>query len=296
MKKLYTLLLLVVLSFTATAQQTIDTKIATSNEAKAAADVKVAADAKVVAEVATEVATATEVTPDAGRKGRGLATKDEFVARGQWTIGGSASYSVHRNQDFKLLVIDNINSEGYTFKVSPMIAFAPCKNMSVGVRFGYARTMLSLDSASLSFGEGDSGVNIDVDMFHQIKHTYTGTLFWRPYIPLGHSKRFALFAEVQLNLSGSQAKNVMDNGMVDIYPDYRGSYVETFGASIGVQPGIMAFLTNTIAFEVSVGMFNVGYDRITQIRNQVDSGTTDAADVNFKVNLLDIGFGVSFYL
>jgi hypothetical protein len=173
-----------------------------------------------------------------------------------------------------------------------MIAYAPWRNMAVGVRFAYGRSLFRLDNASLSV----SDVDINVDMFHQLKHSYTGTLFWRPYIPLGTTNRFALFAEVQLNLSGGQAKNVAATSEVDGLQDYRGTYSKTFGASLGLQPGIVAFITNNAAVELSIGVLGIGFDRTLQNKNQVAQGAINALDTKFKLNLLSVGFGMSFYL
>ena len=47
---------------------------------------------------------------------------NQFVPRGQWIFGASASYSTHTNKDYTFLVIEDINSDGYTFKVTPLIA------------------------------------------------------------------------------------------------------------------------------------------------------------------------------
>lgn len=236
------------------------------------------------------------LSPNEARKQRGFTSNINFVPKGQWIFGGTASYSTHRNSSYQLAIIDNINSEGYTANVSPMIAYAPWKNMAVGIRFGYGRSLLALDSASLAIGEGDTSVNIDVDYYHQIKHSYTGSLFWRPYIPLGQSNRFAIFAELQLNFTTSQSKLVAEDGIVDGYTNYRGSYSETFGGSLALQPGIVAFVSNNTALELSIGVFGIGLERTSQLRNQIDEGSITSSNMNFKVNLLSIGFGVSFYL
>lgn len=270
MKRFYALLLLVFTAFSATAQQ--PENITTQENAPCV------------------------LTPNEARKQRGFTSDTNFVPKGQWIFGGTASYSMHNNSNYKLVVVDNINSDGYTLNVSPMIAYAPWKNMAIGVRFGYGRSMLALDSASLAFGEGDTALNIDVDLLHRLKHSYTGTLFWRPYIPLGQSNRFAIFAEVQLNLTGSQSRIVMDDGEVDGYSNYRGTYSKSFGGSVALQPGIVAFVTNNTALELSIGVFGIGYERTTKIKNQVEKGDIAKSNMNFKVNLLSIGFGVSFYL
>ena len=148
------------------------------------------------------------------------------------------------------------------------------------------------DNASLSV----SDVDINVDMFHQLKHSYTGSLFWRPYIPLGSTNRFALFAEVQLNFTGSESKVVASTSDVDGIPNYRGTYSKSLGVSVGLQPGIVAFITNNAAVELSIGILGIGFDRTLQNKNQVETGKTDLFNTNFKLNLLSIGFGMSFYL
>lgn len=236
------------------------------------------------------------LTPNEARKMRGFTSDITFVPEGQWIFGGTASYSLHHNDNFSILVINDVDSEGYTVNLSPMIAYAPWKNMSVGVRFTYGRSLLNIENADLSVGDGETSVNINVDVYHKLKHSYTGTLFWRPYIPLGHSNRFAIFAEVQLNLSGAQGRIVTADGKVDGLQNYRGSYSDSFGASIALQPGIVAFVTNNSAIELSIGVFGVGYDRINQEFNRVEESTYNSSNMNFKVNLLSIGFGMSFYL
>ena len=236
------------------------------------------------------------ISPNEARKMRGFTSDITFVPRGQWIFGGTASYSLHNNSGFDIVVINDVDSQGYTVNVAPMIAYAPWKNMAVGVRFVYGRSLLDIDNLDLGIGDAETGVNINVDMYHKIKHSYTGSIFWRPYIPLGRNNRFAIFAEVQLNLSGSQGKIVTTDGVVSGMQNYRGTYSKGFGVSLGLQPGIVAFVTNSTALELSIGVFGVGYEKINQEFNRVEEGSYVSSDMNFKVNLLSIGFGVSFYL
>ncbi len=248
-------------------------------------------------EIETTLSESSEVAeqsldPNEARRHRGFSTDESFVPKGQWIFGGTASYSTHVNDDYKLVVVDKIDSEGYTVNVSPMIAYAISKNMAIGVRFGYGRSLLALDNASVAL----SGTEFNIDFFHRIKHTYAGTIFWRPYIPLGHSNRFAVFAEVQLSLSGGQTRTVAENGIVDGMQNYLGTYSNNFGASVALQPGIVAFVTDNTALELSIGVFGIGVDRVKQIKNQIDKGEFLSSDMNFKLNFLSIGFGVSFYL
>ena len=69
----------------------------------------------VAASTATSDATiaAMPSTQSEFRQQRGLASmKTTIVPKGQWVFGGTASYSTHTNNAYKLLIIDDINSKG----------------------------------------------------------------------------------------------------------------------------------------------------------------------------------------
>lgn len=268
MKKIYLTLLLLTTALSLSAQQT--------NELASQATVE----------------QSVELSPMEAREHRGFFSDANFVPAGQWIFGGTASYSAHTNKDYQFTLINDIDSKGYSVNISPMIAYALWKNMAVGLRFGYSRSLLALDNASLSMADTD----LTVDMFHQLKHSYTGTLFWRPYIPLGQGNRFAFFAEAQLSFSGGQSRAVAATNIIDGMQDYRGTYAKQFGAMLALQPGIVAFITNNAAVELSIGVLGIGFDRTKQVKNQILEATVNSVDTNFKLNLLSVGFGMSFYL
>ena len=112
---------------------------------------------------------------------------------------------------------------------------------------------------------------------------------WRQYIPLGKSKRFAIFNEISLGAGGSQAIFAADEPI-------RGTYEKGYNISLGVSPGLMAFATNDVAIEVNVGVMGINFSEVKQVHNQVSTGNQRHSNMNFKVNLLSIGLGVSFYL
>ena len=96
-----------------------------------------------------------------------------FVPKGQWILGANASYSTHENESYNFLVIEGIESDGYTFRVSPVLAYAVRDNMALGVRAVYSRTNLTIDEADLVFGDDSSGTEIRVDDYKSVKHSYT---------------------------------------------------------------------------------------------------------------------------
>ena len=221
------------------------------------------------------------------RAERGLTSmSNQFVPRGQWIFGASASYSTHTNKDYTFLVIEDINSDGYTFKVTPLIAYAIRDNMATGVKFIYSRSLLRIDSGSIKLG---SDIDLGVDFYNALQHNYSGAFIWRQYIPLGQNKRFALFNETSLTLGGGQSRFAADSPI-------RGTYETNFSASIGISPGLVAFATNNVAFEVNVGVMGLSYTRTRQVHNQVTVGKRTSSLMNFKVNILSIGLGISLYL
>lgn len=241
--------------------------------------------------VATDVApAAVQYSRSEIRKNRGLSNlKTQIVPKGQWVFGGSISYSTHTNNKYKFLVVDDIDSEGYSFKVSPLIGYSLVKNSILGVRFGYARSFLEMEAAELNIGEGDGALNFGVDYYYALKHSYDVAAIWRQYIPLGRNKRFAIFAEFQLGFGGSQSKFAEGSPL-------RGTYATSFDVSFGVNPGFVAFLTNNMALEVNVGVLGINYSHTKQVHNQIYVGEAQSSSMNFKVNILSIGLGAAFYL
>lgn len=224
------------------------------------------------------------------RRQRGLTDiRTEFVPKGQWIFGGTASYSTHTNESFQFLIIDGIGSEGYNFRVSPLIAYALRTNMAVGGRFIYSRTLLKLNSANLKFGDEETGTNIRIQDFYALRSSYQAAVIWRQYIPLGQSKRFALFNEMSFTAGGVQAKFANDSPV-------KGTYERGFTFELGVSPGIVAFATNNMAIEINVGVMGISYNRTKQVHNQVTVGHRSTSMMNFKVNIFSIGLGMAFYL
>lgn len=227
------------------------------------------------------------VKPD--KSHRGLVSMSQmFVPKGQWLTGLNASFSTHSNDMYNIVIINDVNSEGYTVKVSPMLGYAVMNNMVVGVKFGYSRNLLRLDDGGISIG-GDSGISLSADNYYSLKHTYEGSMFWRQYIPFGSNMRFALFTEAELVFGGSQAKYLA-------HVPVKGTYETSFSTSLNIAPGIAAFITNDVAIELNVGMMGVTFKTVRQTHNQVETGKRNESLMNFKINLLSIGLGLAVYL
>ncbi len=219
---------------------------------------------------------------------RGYETKTDnvFVPKGTWMLGGTVRYSQHINQNYPFLIIDDINSTGYTISARPKLLYMFHDNMGAGLTFSYDRSMLDLSTANLSISE----ISMSAEDYYQLQHTYSAHAFFRAYIPLGQSKRVAMFADLLLGGSFKQGKVYNAGGSSVV-----GSYEQSYKIDLSVNPGIAAFLTDRLALEVNVGIIGLSYKWTDQIHNQVSTGDTDSASAGFSLNLLSLGVGISYY-
>lgn len=209
-----------------------------------------------------------------------------FVKKGTWVAGGSAHYSQHINEDYNFLVISDIDSKGYSISVNPKLLYMVRDNRGVGLRFSYDRDMLDLSNAELSL----SDISMSAKDCYGISHKYSAYAVYRSYIPLGGSKRIAMYADLLLGGSFKQGKTFNASG------EYvRGTYEQAYALELAVDPGLVAFLSERLAVEVNVGIFGISYRWNNQTHNQVLNGHTDSASAGFMLNLLSLGVGLSYY-
>ncbi len=211
-----------------------------------------------------------------------------FIPKGQWITGVSVNYSQSNQKNYQFLIIENLNGDAYSFKVSPMLMFAFKDNLAAGGKFSYERTMANLESGNVII---DSETDYDIDNLRQLSSNYFATAALRYYISLGNSTRFGLFNEMQLKLGGGESKII--NGSGD---DLTGTFERNFQTSIGLSPGFVMFLSNYSAIEVNVGVLGFGYTHTRSTTDHVYVANRKSKQANFKVNLFSISFGVAFYL
>lgn len=222
------------------------------------------------------------------QEGKKKIAENVFVPKGQWIVGSSVSYSEHTEENYQFLIIDKFNSDGYTFKVSPLLVYAIKDNLALGGRFSYGRTLTRFDG--LNVGLGDD-LDITLNDTYELKHSYSVMGVMRNYINLGTSKRFALFAGTQLKFGGSQSKLVTKEG-----DELTGTFSSSTDLGIGVTPGIVAFVNNYMAVEVSVGVLGIDFSKTHQTKDQIYTGERSMSSANFRINIFSIGLGMAFYL
>lgn len=211
-----------------------------------------------------------------------------FIPKGQWLTGATFSYSEHEDDNYQWLVLEDINSTGYTFKVSPFVGYFIKDNMAIGGRFTYKRTYTDLGNLSLDLGDED--LNFDLSDYKYLTHTLSGSVFLRTYMPIGSSKVFGLFNEARLTYSYGQGK--FSSG---VDKEYSGTYQTSHALQIGMAPGLTAFITNYAAVEVSVDVLGLNFKWTDQTIDQIEQGSRRSSSANFKIDLFSINLGMNFY-
>ena len=214
---------------------------------------------------------------------RGISRKSScFIPKGTVGAGVSVSYNTYSlgnglgDAGYSALfsLIQDVHGNMMSFGVSPFASYFIADNLAVGARFDYNRASLGLDNASLSLM---NDMNFSLQGFRYFKHTYTGSIMLRNYIPFGNSRRFAMFTEVRATGGYGQAKTykIVENENV-------GTYQDIYNFELGLVPGIAAFITNEVAFEISVGLLGFNYQKVVQLTNQVERSEMENSGANFK--------------
>lgn len=211
-----------------------------------------------------------------------------FIPKGQWITGVSVSFSQSNQKNYQFLIVESINGDTYTFKVSPMLLYCFQDNLAAGGKFAYTRSRTRLDNATVVI---DSETDYNVENLYSISQNYSAMAVFRNYISFGRSRRFGLFNEVQLQIGGGESKIANGRGK-----DLTGTFERSWDVNIGLAPGLIMFLNNYSAIEVNVGVLGFSYNHTKSVTDQIYDASRYGKSARFKINLFSITFGVAFYL
>ncbi len=219
-----------------------------------------------------------------GRYHRGLFNY-LFIPKGKWGFGLTASYGELTTEDSSILsILTNLDFNGKTYSINPYISYFIRHNQSVGLRFNYTRGVADLANLSVDF-DGDLNFSIkDVSYYSQ---SFATSAFYRNYIGIGNSRRFAIFNEVDLAFSSGSSN------FRRIYagePKSTRTYITK--ASLNFSPGVCVFIQEYVAATVSFGVFGLNMRNEHQWTDGVDEGSRFTSGANFRFNIFNINFGM----
>lgn len=210
-----------------------------------------------------------------------------YIPKGTVALGLSGnyhSYNAGGEQGYSLYgLVTDLSGQITTAGASASLACFVADNMSLGLRFQYAHTGIDLDNASMMS-------LLTLSNKHVATETYTGALAFRGYLPLFNSKVLALFGEARLNGSMGYNKDYenLDRGKV-------GSYADVSSLSLGLYPGVSVFVTDCIAFEVSLPLLEAGYEWTRQIQGQAHDAAGSHAFAQFQPGILGLHLGINIH-
>lgn len=227
---------------------------------------------------------------------RGLISSGEkpFIPKGTKSLGISVAhnnYLLGGNPDngynafFSLF--DNVNADMATWSLAANGSYFLKDDFAIGVRLGYDRTELNVNSANLSLS--DLGLSLG-DNYH-IDHEYTGAVTARYVMPVKECTWFAFFTDLRAYGGFSQGKTyTLEDGRKT------GSYNQGISAGLAVVPGIMAFFTDNVAFEAGLKLLSLDWKNVNQTTNQVEHSESNRFNINYRLNLLSVEAGLVIYL
>lgn len=212
-----------------------------------------------------------------------------FMPKGKWGLGLTASYGEFNTDDLDVLaVLNNLNIKGSTFSIKPSAMYAFRHNHVAGLRLGYSKNLLNLESLNL---------DIDEDMSFSLKNieyasdAYSASLFYRYYVGLDNNRRFAIFNETDLSLSGGHGR------FLRYYDDQpRDTRTTTTELSLNFSPGVCVFMHDFVSLNVSFGVFGFYFKNEKQKTNNEEFGKRFSSGANFKFNIFNINMGIAIHI
>ncbi len=223
-------------------------------------------------------------TKNYGRYDRGLFNY-LYIVKGCWQFGLSASYGEFSTEDVQVLsLLKDVDFNGKLYALKPWVSYAIHNNQTIGLRLNYTKGMADLGSLSVDI---DDDMDFDLRNVSYYSQSYSLGVFYRNYVGLNRSKRFAVFNEVSLEFSSgsSRFKRSYDDVLYDTRTISR-------GGNLNFSPGVCVFIQENVAFNVSFGVFGIKFNKDTQTTNGQDDGSRFSSGANFKFNIFNINFGL----
>lgn len=219
--------------------------------------------------------------------------KGHFAYKGEVVLGLTASYGTLSSDDSDFMtIIDNIDMDGTVATVQPFVGYFYRDNRCVGVRFGYRHVDGELGNVDLDLGD-QNDIEMNVADMAVKSNSYSFALFHRSYVGLDHKGRLGLFAEIEASLETGTTD--FTNGSSGDEVKYTSS--DNTRLKLAFNPGMAMYIFPNVCATVSIGLGGIQYNKITQYDAEGNrTGGRTASTMRFRLNILDINFGVLVHL
>lgn len=214
-----------------------------------------------------------------------------FIPKGEWSFGLTAAYGEISAKDLEMFdVINDLDIGASTLSIKPYVQYSVKHNLVAGLRFGYSRTHLNLDSFNMDVTDD---MNFNIHDVGYSNHTYSGAVFVRQYIGIERKGRFGVFNELELAFSGGNSDYTRPKKDSEVL---RTTHSSNWGAALNYSPGVTAFIMKNVSFNVAMGVFGVNFKTEKQSEEGVETGSRTTSGMSFRLNLFNINFGIGIHL
>ncbi len=223
-----------------------------------------------------------------GRYDRGLFNY-LFIPKKQWAFGLMASYGEFDASDVQILqALKDLDFSGKQYAIRPSVAYFFKNNQCIGLKLDYTRQEADLGRLAVNLGDD---LSFDIHDISYYSTNYSFGVFYRNYVGLGRSRRFAIFNEAALSFgSGTSRFRRPYNSTI------RDTKTEYTDVALNFSPGLCVFIMDYISFNVSFGVFGLHLRNEKQITDGVDEGSRFSSGADFKFNLFNINFGIGVHI
>ena len=169
-------------------------------------------------------------------------------------------------------------------------------NFNVLLKSGYYfndYSMLGLNIAvSENKFEGLLFKDSDTINSKSITRGYSITPNYRNTIPLTANERLSFFTAVGVTLGKS---NTLKRDIKNT-DEIEKSFSENYNLRVGISPGVTFFAMEKFALEIQVDVAGYEMNVINKTKNDVDKSRDVRHNVDFKLNLLSLKFGIAYNL
>lgn len=222
-----------------------------------------------------------------GRFDRGL-NNHLFVPKGVFAFGLTFNFGTYDTKDMKVLsYVKDLDFKVRAFSIKPEVSYFFRHNQAVGLRFGFTKGDYNLNSLSVDF---DDDINFNLKDVRYNSMSYSTSLFYRHYVGLDRSRRFAIFNEVDFQVvSGNSTFQRLYNDIPRI-TDTKNTQVR-----LNFSPGVCIFLHEHASFNLSFGIFGWYYTKENQRTDGVEEGTHSTSGANFRFNIFNLNMGIGIH-
>ena len=163
---------------------------------------------------------------------------------------------------------------------------------SLGYYFSdYIAAILAFNASEERF-EGDV-INFEQDSVYRqtIERTMSIGAGLRISIPLTKNQRISFYNDATFSLGGIRGllRSTTNIDQIDK------TKTDAYFLSIGLSPGIVIFAVENFALEVGLDLIGYTHSVTDQLKNDVDDSRQIDNILSFKINLLSLNLGVSYY-